>query len=77
MLIFGRTDRDYPRISEILFYPDAFSDDYRTRGGGRDIAGQVHPYGAVILSVPELLRGFAIDSDGNVGRRTWLPLVQL
>ena len=65
MLLFGRTDRDFPRISEILFYPDTFSDDYRTRGRGRDIAGQVHPYGAVILSVPELLRGFAIDSDGS------------
>ncbi len=64
MLVFGRTDLDYPRIAEIVFYPDAFDDEYRTAGRGRDIAGLVHPYGAVVLSVHELRRGFASAEDG-------------
>ncbi|MBI2932545.1 MAG: zinc-dependent peptidase [Planctomycetes bacterium] len=64
MLLFGRTDREYPRVSEILFYPRAFSDEFRTEGAGRDIAGMLHPYGAVVLSIPELRRSFAGESDG-------------
>ncbi len=68
MLLFGRTEREYPYIAEILFYPRPFDDEFRTQGVGRDISGMVHPYGTVILSAPDLRRGFASDTDGdNVG----------
>ena len=78
MLLFGRTDRDYPRISEILFYPDAFGEDYRTEGGGRNIAGQAHPFGTVVLSVPDLQRGFSVDHDGShVGLHEFAHMLDL
>lgn len=54
MLLFGRTDRRYPHIAEILFYPKPHD----------QIAGLLHPHGAVVLSAPELLRSFESDTDG-------------
>lgn len=64
MLLFGRTGREFPRVSEVLFYPRLLDEEYRTKGEGRRIAGLVHPYGAVVLSIPELRRSFACDQDG-------------
>ena len=58
MLVFGRPGDEYPRISEILFYPRTFDEDYRTQGAERPISGQNTSYGAVLLSAPDLLRSF-------------------
>jgi len=58
MLLFNRPDLEYRRISEVLFYPRAFSRDFKTRGPGRNLAGLHDHYGAVVLSVPELRRSF-------------------
>lgn len=54
MLLFGRTEREYPKIAEILFYPKPQD----------DVAGLLHPHGAIVLSAPELLRSFACETDG-------------
>lgn len=78
MLLFGRTEREYPRIAEILFYPGTFSEEYATRGEDRDLSGQVHPYGTVILSAPDLQRSFSEDSDGfHVGLHEFAHVLDL
>lgn len=64
MLLFGRTDREYPHIPEILFYPGSFDEDFATRGHGRDIYGLNNSYGAVVLSVPDLWKAFSRENDG-------------
>ncbi len=65
MLLFNRPDLEFPRISEILFYPRAFSgESFSTRGRGRHVAGLNSESGAVVLSVPELRMSFMPDSDG-------------
>ena len=68
MLIFNRPDLEYQRISEVLFYPRAFSEEsFSTWGGGRETLGMNHEFGAVILSAPELLRNFKEQSGRHVG----------
>lgn len=75
LLLFGRTDRDYPKIGEILFYPQSFGEDYKSKG---DVAGLVHPHGTVVFSVPELRRSFASAADGyHVGLHEFAHLLDL
>jgi Mlc titration factor MtfA (ptsG expression regulator) len=59
MLVFNRPSLEYERISEVLFYPRAFSEDFETKGAGRTLIGLNHPYGAVVLSAPDLRESFA------------------
>ena len=68
MLLFNRPDLEYQRISEVLFYPRAFSEEsFSTRGIGRETIGMNHEFGAVILSAPELRRNFEQQSGRHVG----------
>lgn len=68
MLLFNRPDLEYQRISEVLFYPRAFSEEsFATRGIGRETLGMNHEFGAVILSAPELRRNFEGQSGRHVG----------
>jgi MtfA peptidase len=68
MLLFNRPDLEYRRISEVLFYPGAFSRDFKTRGPGRDLTGLHDHFGAVVLSAPELRRSFEPrHGAGHVG----------
>ena len=60
--IFGFHDWTYHRLREVLIYPDAFYDDFRTTGGTQrtllGMAGLRHLSGVMILSKPALLAGF-------------------
>lgn len=60
--IFGFHDWEYHRLREVLIYPDAFDDAYRTNGGKEEtilgLAGLHHLSGVIILSKPALLAGF-------------------
>lgn len=68
MLLFNRPDLEYQRISEVLFYPRAFSEEsFSTRGIGRETIGMNNEFGAVILSAPELRRSFEQQTGRHVG----------
>ena len=56
------------QVSEVLLY----------KFGVRDYAGQAHPWGIVILSVPALLRSFTIaDEPYHVGYHEFAHLLDL
>jgi len=79
--IFGFQDWEYHRLHEVLIYPDAFDDAYRTRGGNEaQILGMVglhHLSGVMILSKPALLAGFAPQpGTHNVGVHEFAHLVE-
>lgn len=79
--IFGFHDWEYHRLHEVLIYPDAFDDAYRSRGGpGEHILGMVglhHLSGVMILSKPALLEGFARHSGKqNVGVHEFAHLIE-
>ena len=79
--IFGFHDWEYHRLHEVLIYPDAFDDAYRTSGGSNEqILGMVglhHLSGVMILSKPALLAGFAPQPGAhNVGVHEFAHLVE-
>jgi Mlc titration factor MtfA (ptsG expression regulator) len=79
--VFGFHDWEYHRLREVLIYPDAFDDAYRSRGGSdENILGMVglhHLSGVMILSKPALLAGFAHQSGAhNVGVHEFAHLVE-
>ncbi len=66
MLSNGLPDWEWPRVRDIIVYPNAFDEDYDVGEGGR-VAGQVHLYGPVILSARDLKLGFRHRDGHNVG----------
>ena len=79
--VFGFHDWDYHRLREVLIYPDAFDDAYRSTGGRQatilGMAGLHHLSGVMILSKPALLAGF--DRAGgkqNVGVHEFAHVVE-
>lgn len=62
-LSLGWPEYEWSQLAEVLLYPDDFDRDYVI--GRREIAGQAHPWGTVILSVPSLLRSFDVPHDGH------------
>lgn len=60
MLIFGHDDWEYPKLPEILLYPGTFDEEYNFEPGAprRELAGQVVPHNAIILSVDQLKMAF-------------------
>lgn len=79
--VFGFHDWDYHRLHEVLIYPDAFDDAYRTMGGADEqILGMVglhHLSGVMILSKPALLAGFSQQpGTHNVGVHEFAHLVE-
>ncbi|HXY39556.1 MAG TPA: zinc-dependent peptidase, partial [Vicinamibacteria bacterium] len=52
-LSLGWPDYEWDQLTEVLLYPDDFDRDYRF--GGDERAGEAHPWGTVILSVPALV----------------------
>ncbi len=71
-LVFGRPEWEYPDFGEILIYPGPFRTDgsYSTQLDDPSTAasGLVHSIGGVIISLPDLYRGFDDETDGyNVG----------
>lgn len=78
-LSLGWPDYEWDQLTEVLLYAENFDRDYRfasdTRFGrdegvdvtsrwGTVVAGQAHPWGTVILSVPTLWESFAAPDDG-------------
>lgn len=60
-LSLGWPDFEWDRLAEVLLYPDDFDRDYNV--GRHDLAGQAHPWGTVILSVPALIESFEDPDD--------------
>jgi Mlc titration factor MtfA (ptsG expression regulator) len=61
-LSLGWPDYEWDQLTEVLLYPDDFDRDYAF--GKNELAGQAHPWGTVILSVPALLESFEYPDDG-------------
>lgn len=67
ILVFRRPGFRYPRLRDVIVYPDAFSEDYEVRRQGTRL-GEVGGQGPIILSERALRNGFSDPSDGrNVG----------
>lgn len=67
---------DWEQLNEVLLYPDDFDRDYEF--GVDDLAGQAHPWGTVILSVPALCQSFRDPDDAfHVGFHEFAHLLDL
>jgi Mlc titration factor MtfA (ptsG expression regulator) len=54
-------------VTEVLLYPDDFDRDFQfagDHGSDGELAGEVHPWGTVILSLPSLEESFDDPHDG-------------
>ncbi len=72
----GWPDYEWDQLSEVLLYPDDFDRDYRF--GGAERAGEAHPWGPVILSVPALLDSFEYPDDAyHVGIHEFAHLLDV
>jgi Mlc titration factor MtfA (ptsG expression regulator) len=66
----------YPwdQLAEVLLYPEDFARDYSF--DSPELAGQAHPWGMVILSVPSLQQSFDHPDDGfHVGLHEFAHLL--
>lgn len=78
--VFGFDDWEYSGLGEVLIYPNAFGDDYRTDEGAQQntlgMVGDGHLSGVMILSKPDLIDGFTNPKDKrNVGIHEFAHLV--
>jgi Mlc titration factor MtfA (ptsG expression regulator) len=72
----GWPEYEWDQLTEVLLYPQDFDRDYTFESG--DLAGQTHPWGTVILSVPALLESFADPDDGyHVGIHEFTHLLDV
>ncbi len=72
----GWPDYEWDQLSEVLLYPDDFDRDYRF--GGAERAGEAHPWGTVILSVPALFDSFEYPDDAfHVGIHEFAHLLDV
>jgi MtfA peptidase len=75
-LSLGWPDYEWDRLTEVLLYPQDFDRDYGFEV--RELSGQAHGWGTVILSAPALLESFAHPDDGyHVGIHEFAHLVQV
>lgn len=75
-LSLGWPDYEWDQLAEVLLYPDDFDRDYRF--GGDERAGETHPWGTVILSVPALEESFEDPDDGyHVGIHEFAHLLDV
>jgi Mlc titration factor MtfA (ptsG expression regulator) len=58
----GWPDYEWDQLTEVLLYPQDFDRDYRFDTS--ELAGQAHPWGTIILSVPSLQESFEDPDDG-------------
>ena len=67
---------EWPQLAEVLLYPQDFDRDYSFEE--RELAGQAHPWGTLILSVPTLQDSFAHPDDAfHVGYHEFAHLLDL
>ena len=72
----GWPDYEWDQLTEVLLYPDDFDRDYAF--GGHERAGEAHPWGTVILSVPALLESFEVPDDAyHVGVHEFAHLLDV
>lgn len=64
MLVFGHEGFRWPRLRDIVVYPDAYDDEYRVRHDGH-VLGEVGHQGPVVLSSRALRQGFDRSADGH------------
>jgi Mlc titration factor MtfA (ptsG expression regulator) len=69
-------DFEWDVLTEVLLYPDDFDRDYGFESA--ELAGEAHPWGTVILSVPALHQSFEDPDDAfHVGLHEFAHLVDL
>jgi Mlc titration factor MtfA (ptsG expression regulator) len=77
-LTLGWPDAEWDRVTEVLLYPDDFDRDYRFGADEEGRAGEAHPWGTIILSVPTLEESFDYDDDGyHVGLHEFAHLLDV
>lgn len=75
-LSLGWPDHEWDRLAEVLLYPQDFDRDYGFEM--KELSGQAHGWGTVILSAPALVESFAYPDDGyHVGLHEFAHLVQM
>ncbi len=75
-LSLGWADFDWEGLAEVLLYPQDFDRDYGFERA--ELAGQAHPWGTVILSVPALFESFDRPDDAyHVGLHEFAHLLDL
>ena len=69
-------DYEWDQLTEVLLYPNDFDRDYSFESP--ELAGQAHPWGTVILSIPALRESFADPDDAyHVGIHEFAHLLEL
>jgi Mlc titration factor MtfA (ptsG expression regulator) len=69
-------DYEWDQLTEVLLYPHNFDRDYSFESS--ELAGQAHPWGTVILSIPALRESFADPDDAyHVGIHEFAHLLEL
>ena len=69
-------DYEWDQLTEVLLYPQAFDRDWSFEGD--EFAGQAHPWGTVILSVPSLVESFEDPDDAyHVGIHEFTHLLDV
>jgi hypothetical protein len=69
-------DYEWDQLTEVLLYPQDFDRDYSFEEA--ELAGQAHPWGTIILSVPALHESFADPWDAyHVGLHEFAHLLGL
>ncbi len=78
-LTLGWPDAEWDQLTEVLLYPDDFDRDYGFGADGEEgRAGEAHPWGTVILSVPTLEESFDYDDDAyHVGLHEFAHLLDV
>jgi Mlc titration factor MtfA (ptsG expression regulator) len=72
----GWPDFEWDAVTEVLLYPQDFGRDYSF--GTKELAGQAHAWGTLILSVPSLRESFAHPDDGfHVGLHEFAHLLDM
>jgi Mlc titration factor MtfA (ptsG expression regulator) len=72
----GWPDYEWDQLTEVLLYPQDFDRDYTFEKD--ELAGQTHPWGTVILSVPALRESFEDPGDGyHVGIHEFAHLLDV
>jgi hypothetical protein len=75
-LSLGWPEYEWGQLTEVLLYPDDFDRDYGFEKA--DLAGQAHPWGTIILSVPALFESIEDpDEPFHVGLHEFAHLIDM
>jgi Mlc titration factor MtfA (ptsG expression regulator) len=75
-LSLGWPDYEWDQLTEVLLYPQDFDRDWTF--GSKEVSGQAHGWGTVILSVPTLRESFRDPHDGyHVGFHEFAHLLDM